>query len=102
MSRKFTGTIKTVTISKTATGKYYASVLVENDETLPTPTTIEPNLTLGIDLGISHLLNLSDGSRTYTTKSHISLSVKTKRQAMHLRFSGKKHGKEPKICQSDL
>lgn len=60
-SRKFVGNIKTVTISKTATGKYYASILVENDETLPIPTTIDPSLTVGIDLGISHLLNLSDG-----------------------------------------
>ncbi|MCC3344522.1 RNA-guided endonuclease TnpB family protein [Psychrobacter sanguinis] len=62
-SREFVGNIKTVTISKTATGKYYASVLVENTDILPTPTTVEPNLTIGIDLGISHLLNLSDGSK---------------------------------------
>lgn len=41
-SREFVGNIKTVTISKTATGKYYASVLVENTDILPTPTTIEP------------------------------------------------------------
>ena len=62
-SREFVGNIKTVTISKTATGKYYVSVLVETADTLPIPTTIEPNLTVGIDLGISHLLNLSDGSK---------------------------------------
>ena len=62
-SREFVGKIKTVTVSKTATGKYYASVLVDNKETLPTPTTIEPSLTLGIDLGINHLLNFSDGSK---------------------------------------
>ena len=62
-SREFVGNIKTVTISKTATGKYYASVLVENTDMLPTPTTIKPNLTIGIDLGIEHLLNLSDGSK---------------------------------------
>ena len=62
-SREFEGRVKTVTISKTATGKYYASILVENNEVVPTPTTIEPSLTLGIDLGISHLLNLSDGSK---------------------------------------
>ena len=43
-SREFEGKIKTVTISKTATGKYYASILVENNEVLPVPTTIEPEL----------------------------------------------------------
>ncbi len=62
-SREFEGRVKTVTISKTATDKYYASILVENNEVVPTPTTIEPSLTVGIDLGISHLLNLSDGSK---------------------------------------
>lgn len=62
-SREFVGNIKTVTITKTATGKYHASILVENNEVVPTPTTIDPNLTVGIDLGISHLLNLSDGSK---------------------------------------
>ncbi|WP_155733825.1 RNA-guided endonuclease InsQ/TnpB family protein, partial [Moraxella catarrhalis] len=62
-SREFIGKIKTVTITKTATGKYHASVLVETADILPTPTTIEPSLTVGIDLGISHLLNLSDGSK---------------------------------------
>ena len=70
-SREFIGNIKTVTISKTATGKYYASILVDNGEALPTPTTIEPSLTVGIDLGISHLLNLSDGSK-FDNPKHLS------------------------------
>ena len=70
-SREFEGRIKTVTISKTATGKYYASILVENNEVAPTPTTIEPSLTVGIDLGISHLLVLSDSSKVDNPK-HLS------------------------------
>ena len=72
-SREFIGNIKTVTISKTATSKYYASVLVENTDILPTPTTIEPSLTIGIDLGISHLLNLSDGSK-FDNPKHLAKS----------------------------
>lgn len=74
-SRKFVGNIKTVTISKTATGKYYASILVENDETSPIPTTIDPSLTIGIDLGISHLLNLSDGSK-FDNPKHLAKASK--------------------------
>ena len=74
-SREFTGLIKTVTISKTATGKYYASVLVENADILPTPTTIDPSLTVGIDLGISHLLNLSDGSK-FDNPKHLANASK--------------------------
>ena len=74
-SRKFEGRVKTVTISKTATGKYHASILVENNEVVPTPTTIEPSLTVGIDLGISHLLNLSDGSK-FDNPKHLANASK--------------------------
>lgn len=70
-SREFDGNIKTVTVRKTATGKYYASVLVESEVTLATPTTIEPHLTVGIDLGISYLLNLSDG-RKFDNPKHLA------------------------------
>ena len=70
-SREFTGKIKTVTVSKSATGKYYASVLVENEDVLPTPTTIEPELTLGIDLGLSDLLIQSDG-RGFANPTHLT------------------------------
>lgn len=74
-SREFVGNIKTVTISKTATGKYHASILVDTDSILPTPTTIEPSLTVGIDLGISHLLNLSDGSK-FDNPKHLANASK--------------------------
>ena len=74
-SRAFEGRVKTVTISKTATGKYHASILVENSEVVPTPTTIEPSLTVGIDLGISHLLNLSDGSK-FDNPKHLAHASK--------------------------
>lgn len=74
-SREFVGNIKTVTISKTAIGKYHASVLVENTDILPTPTTIDPNLTVGIDLGISHLLNLSDSSK-FDNPKHLAKASK--------------------------
>lgn len=81
-SREFIGNIKTVTITKTATGKYHASILVENNEIVPTPTTIEPSLTVGIDLGISHLLNLSDGSKfdnpKYLSKASKRLAIQQK------------------------
>ena len=74
-SREFVGNIKTVTITKTATGKYHASILVENNEVVPTPTTVEPNLTVGIDLGISHLFNLSDGSK-FDNPKHLANASK--------------------------
>lgn len=87
-SREFIGNIKTVTVSKTATGKYYASVLVENSDILPTPTIIEPHLTIGIDLGISHLLNLSDGRKFDNPKY---LAKASRRLAIGQKIIARKH-----------
>lgn len=55
--RKFEGKIKSCTISKTKTGKYYISVLVEED-IKPLPKT---NTKLGIDVGISSFAICSNG-----------------------------------------
>ena len=62
--REFSGDIKTVTIKKTPTGKYYASVLVENDIEPPEATAVVEAQTIGIDVGIEHLFNYSDGHKT--------------------------------------
>jgi putative transposase len=62
LSRPVSGKIKTVTISQTASHKYYASVLVETDQVLPISATIEPHLTIGIDCGISTAYVVSDGT----------------------------------------
>lgn len=67
-SRQFAGKIKTVTISKTATGKYYASILVETNQAKVTASTIEADKTIGIDLGINHLLIQSDGQKIENPK----------------------------------
>lgn len=56
--RDFDGLIKSVTVSKTPSSKYYVSVLVnrEDKEKLP-----EINSTIGIDLGIKEFAIISDG-----------------------------------------
>jgi putative transposase len=61
LSRKFKGIIKTVTISKTPTGKYFASILVDNNAELPAKPVIRPETTIGIDVGIKSFVVTSDG-----------------------------------------
>lgn len=61
LHRTFEGKIKTVTISKTPTGKYFASILVEVNEVVPTKKPISENKAVGIDLGIKTFATLSDG-----------------------------------------
>jgi len=66
------GMIKSATISKTATGKYFISILCE-EEILPLPKT---NSNLGIDLGLENFAILSTGEKIGNPKFLVSLSKK--------------------------
>jgi putative transposase len=61
--RKFDGKIKTCTVSKTPTGKFFISILVDNDQTLPSKVPIILDGAIGIDLGLTHFAILSDGTK---------------------------------------
>lgn len=71
LTRRFPedGVIKTVTIEKTPTNKYFASILVELPIKLPQPKPI--NKSVGIDMGIKTFATLSD-KLTYPTINFIS------------------------------
>ena len=64
LHRKFRGTIKTVTICMTPSGRYYASVLVDTPRKEVPLTEVLTQTALGIDLGIKTLVVCSDG-RTF-------------------------------------
>lgn len=59
--RHFNGDVKTVTVSKTPTNKYFVSILVDNKKELPKKRPIVEKTAVGIDLGIKTLAVLSDG-----------------------------------------
>lgn len=61
--RHFSGEIKTVTVKRKPSGKYYVSILVdEAKEAIPSsPIVLEQ--TLGIDLGLTHFLIDSEGNK---------------------------------------
>ena len=61
--RKFKGEFKTCTISRTSTGKYFISVLVEDGQDLPTKAQMNEDTTMGIDLGLTHFLTTSKGEK---------------------------------------
>jgi putative transposase len=62
LHRKFEGNIKTVTVSMTKTGKYFVSILVENQDEIPSKKPIKEATTVGIDMGIKTFATLSDGT----------------------------------------
>lgn len=59
LHQKFVGKIKRATISQNPSGRYFVSVLVEQ-EYLPLPTT---GSAIGLDLGIKDLVITSDGKK---------------------------------------
>ena len=61
LHRIFDGELKTVTITKTKTGKYYVSLLF--DDGIPEPTSSNEGKAIGIDLGLTHFAITSDGSK---------------------------------------
>ena len=60
-NRSFEGKIGTITVSKSSTGKYYVSVLVEDGNSLPEKNPIVPSTSVGIDVGLKDFAVLSNG-----------------------------------------
>ena len=82
LHRKFTGKIKTVTLSQVPSGKYYVSVLVEEEHTMVPKTDGK----IGIDLGIKDLCITSDGRKYENikiSKKYEKKLVKLQRQLAH-------------------
>jgi putative transposase len=61
LHRKFEGTIKSSTVSRVPSGKYFISILVESDMGYPKPKEPCENKTLGIDLGVKNFATFSNG-----------------------------------------
>lgn len=78
--RKLEGKIKTATVSKTSTGKYYISILVEQNKDLPKKDKIKYKTTIGADLGIKTFATISDGRKIDNPKYLKKSERKLKRQ----------------------
>lgn len=63
ISRRFIGEIKTITISKTNTDKYFAAILVDTGIAVPIKQAINPETTIGIDVGINTFVTTSNGRK---------------------------------------
>jgi len=66
--RQFDGKIKTTTLRKTLTNKYFVSVLVDDGLELPPKFPITEDLMVGIDVGIKHFATLSTGEKVENPK----------------------------------
>ena len=68
LHRRFKGTVKTVTIRRTPTGKFFASVLVDTNQHVEPLVPLNPDNVVGLDLGIKDFLVTSEGEAVANPK----------------------------------
>lgn len=86
--REITDKIKTVTVSKDPSGRYFAWVLTETE--IAAPDVSFEGKTLGVDVGLTHLAITSDGSK-FDNPRHISKAeknLKRKQQSLSRKVKG--------------
>jgi putative transposase len=74
LHRMFEGKVKTVTLRRTATGKYFISILVETSDNIPEKPEITFDTTIGVDLGIKDFAILSTGEK-YENPKYLKKSL---------------------------
>ena len=82
--RQVKGLIKSATISKTATGKYFISILCEEE----IPSLPKTDSSLGIDLGLENFAILSTGDKIENPRFLVSLSKKLAKEQKVLSRKG--------------
>lgn len=80
ISRKLEGEMKSVTISKTLTDKYFASILME----VPKKSLPKTGKSVGIDLGITDFIVASDGEKVKNPNFSRNLKQKLSKAQKHL------------------
>ena len=93
LHREFKGEIRQATISRTPTGKYFVSILVDNKKELPKKKAIKEKTAVGVDLGIKTFVVTSDG-KEYDNPKFLKKSL-SKLKFIQRKYS-KKKGKHTK------
>jgi len=68
LHRKFNGKIKTVTISKTPTNKYFASIIIDDNKLVISKKKFDETNSIGIDVGIRNFITTSNGNKIENPK----------------------------------
>lgn len=89
-NKTFDGKIGTCTVSKTPTGKYYISILVDDSNPMPEKAPIKAETTVGIDVGIKNFAVLSN-SQIYSNPKFYEKDEK-RLKVLQRRLSRKQKG----------
>jgi len=87
LHRPIKGIIKSATISRTSTGKYFASILVDTQQEQPSKPKVQSKTTITLDLGIKDFATLSDGTKiknpTFLNKEESKLKFLQRKASKH-------------------
>nr|WP_231897266.1 transposase [Halomonas subglaciescola] len=89
--RPIAGKLKSITLSRTVTGKHYASLLFETEQAEPAPLMdIEAANVVGLDMGLSHLAIDSNGTKTANPRfiKQAQKNLKRKQQSLSRKTKG--------------
>jgi putative transposase len=89
LHREITGTLKSITLSRSATGKYYAALLCDDGIEAATKPALISNVTC-LDMGLVHFAIESDGNKIANPRHLINASHNLRRKQKAL--SRKKKG----------
>jgi putative transposase len=92
LHRTFDGKTKSVTVSRTNDGKYYASILVETEN--PRNKVVEPkSKACGVDLGLEHFVTVTNDFGSYKVEhSKYLLKAEERLRRLQRSFSRKQKG----------
>lgn len=95
--REIVGRIKTVTISLDAAGRYWAAVLTDDGAPLPPVSGDGPSL--GIDVGVNHLVVTSNGRKVANPRfvRRAAHNLKRKQKALSRKQKGSKSRQKAKL-----
>jgi putative transposase len=100
IDRSFDGIIQSVTISRVPTGKYYASIVVQSDMVMPGKPVINPEKTVGVDVGIKSFVSTSDGKVSHPNRYFKSSLCRLKclQERAKRKKIGSNNHKKAKLC----
>lgn len=96
--RDITGKVSSITVSRSATGKYYASILCDDGIAAPDkPSVIERSV--GLDLGLTHFVIQSNGKKTANPRylKNASRNLRRKQKALSRKKKGSANRKKARL-----
>jgi putative transposase len=101
--RTFVGTVKSATVIRRSTGRYFISIVVEDGRKPPKPAVPIPAQTVGIDMGLSHYVVLSTGDAVanpkYLRNAQARLAVLQRRLARKQKGSKNRNKARLKVAR---